>query len=155
MEDEPNGQIGRSLAKTGADLGYVGAAIGKILSDPSTYQKASDWVGQQAKMLGMRHMGIGSPTGSEMARGALLGLADTGNFILNAGAVMRPSRIQHLLETGQSLAPWEEPNLDYAPPEVRDADYNMKRRAEALKWLESQGSYDPVSRFATGMLSPI
>ncbi len=150
--NEPNGQIGTALQKTGADIGYMGAAIGRLLSDPQTYSSLSNWAGKKASDLwtGKAQM----PTAAELGRGALLGLADTGNMFANAATYGQPARIQHLLGTGQSIAPWAEPNLDYAPQSVRDADYRMQRRDEAVKWLEGQG-YSDVSRLAAGFLSPI
>ena len=147
-----NGQIGESLKKTGADIGYLGDAIGKLVSNPETYSAAARWAGKKASDLWTGNADI--PTAGELGRGALLGLADTGNMFANMGAMMQPARIQHLLETGQSLNPWGDPNLDYAPQTVRDADYRMKRREDAMRWLENQG-YSDVSRLATGFLSPI
>ena len=147
-----NGQIGESLKATGADIGYLGAAIGKLVSDPATYSAAARWAGDKATKLWTGAAQY--PTMPEIGRGALLGLADTGNMFANMGTMMQPARIQHLLETGQSLNPWGDPNLDYAPQSVRDADYRMQRRDEAVKWLEGQG-YSDVSRLATGFLSPI
>jgi hypothetical protein len=155
--DEPktvsyNGLIGKSMEATGADIGYLGAAIGRLVSNPETYSAAARWAGDKAAKLWTGNAEM--PTAGEVGRGALLGLADIGNMIASTGTLMQPSRVRHLIDTGQSLSPWGEPNLDYAPQGVKDADYRMNRREEAVKWLEAQG-YSGVTRLATGFLSPI
>ena len=150
---ESDGLIGKSMAATGADIGYLGAAIGKLVSNPETYSAAARWAKEKSVRVLANH--LESPSASEVGRGALLGVMDTGSMLRNMATVMSPSRLQHLMETGQTLTPWSEPNLDYAPQKVKDSDWRMKRREEALKWLESQGDYDEITRLATGFLSPI
>ena len=150
--DGDNGLIGESLKATGADIGYLGDAIGKLVSNPETYSSAARWAGKKAADLWTGSTDV--PSAAEVGRGALLGLADTGNVFANMGVLMQPSRIKHLMETGQSLSPWSDPNLDYAPQGVKDADYRMQRRSDAMKWLEDQG-YSGSTRLAAGFLSPI